>query len=218
MMICLAGLVSFLLVLTAEAQVGLTDENSLCKDTEQCLQHTTICNNTIYEVRRYESVKWVCTSFSAPNWMLGVGPAFWRVYNYLKDNNMGMSTSPGTVQKPADAPPNSWFSKFVNNPKLANLIPKMPEYTLCFLLPIEHQNNPPEPTDAKVEIVETEQRYVYVRAYNGSLTDESDQAKLLFNSINKKSYENARINALYNRPSMTQYIEVWVEANSTAQC
>ncbi|KAK7940468.1 hypothetical protein WMY93_003794 [Mugilogobius chulae] len=202
----LTGLVGFLLVLTAEAGLGESEENSLCNESPQCLQFETVCKDKNFEIRRYGPVKWVCTSFSAPAWMLGAAPAFWRLKNYLDDNEIPMITAPGILEMPADDPPPkpqnnqpSWISKL--KALSAKLIPKMHDYTLCFLPPMELQSNPPQPTNPKVKIVETAERYVYVRGYKDWVKSDAKEAKILLENINMTSYETSHFAVGYNRSS-----------------
>ncbi|KAK6311391.1 hypothetical protein J4Q44_G00170550 [Coregonus suidteri] len=56
-----AGLVGLLLILTAEARIGNSSESSFCTESRECLLYDLVCKNDDYEVRHYDSVKWVST-------------------------------------------------------------------------------------------------------------------------------------------------------------
>ncbi|XP_072298276.1 heme-binding protein 2-like isoform X1 [Eucyclogobius newberryi] len=214
MMIYLAGLVGFLLVLTAQAGGGFSGPK--CDKLEECLQFETICKNEDYEVRRYAPVKWICTSFSGLNWAFGIAPAFWRLKTYLEDNDVGMEI-PGIMAMPADDPPPSdgdWLSALNNIPKRLSKT-----YSICFPPSSEHQSNPPKPADPKVTIKSEGVRYMYVRGYNDWVKDDTAQANLLFSSLNMASYEKSHYAVGYNsQMNPNPYSEVWVEADGAPQC
>ncbi|XP_055008390.1 uncharacterized protein soul5 [Boleophthalmus pectinirostris] len=154
--------------------------------------------------------------------MLGVGPAFWRMKNYLDENQIPMKTAPAFIEMPPDDPPqtqnsqSSWLDKLKN---LSKLLPKIREYTICFLLPMENQSNPPQPTNSKVKIVETGERYLYVRPYNDWVKADAAEAQVLFNSINITSYEKPHYAVGYNSPmNPNPYSEVWVVVDGVPQC
>uniref|UniRef100_A0A4W6EWA4 Heme-binding protein soul5 n=1 Tax=Lates calcarifer TaxID=8187 RepID=A0A4W6EWA4_LATCA len=130
-MICLSGLVGFLLVLTTEARVGNSSELKFCSETEQCLLFDLICKTEEYEVRHYDSVKWVSTNETSFFMEFAAMKAFRRLYEYITGaNDQGKKiemTAPVLVKMPDK---NFW---------------QMGVYTMSFLLPAEYQINPPKP-------------------------------------------------------------------------
>ncbi|MEQ2305219.1 hypothetical protein AMECASPLE_035500, partial [Ameca splendens] len=85
--ICLSGFVGLLLVLTAEARVGNSSLLEFCRETEQCLLFDLICKTPKYEVRHYDSVKWVSTDYTTFSMELMMVPSFWRLYGYITGEN-----------------------------------------------------------------------------------------------------------------------------------
>ncbi|GLD70103.1 nuclear receptor subfamily 5 group A member 2-like protein [Lates japonicus] len=86
-MIYLSGLVGFLLVLTTEARVGNSSELKFCSETEQCLLFNLICKTEEYEVRHYDSVKWVSTNETSFFMEFAAMKAFRRLYEYITGAN-----------------------------------------------------------------------------------------------------------------------------------
>uniref|UniRef100_A0A3Q2TX60 Heme-binding protein 1 n=1 Tax=Fundulus heteroclitus TaxID=8078 RepID=A0A3Q2TX60_FUNHE len=208
-MICLTGLVGFLLVLTAEARVGNSSELDFCGETEQCLLFDLICKTNKYEVRHYDSVKWVSTDYSAISMEFIMIPSFWRLYGYITgDNNAGQKinmTAPVVMK----IPKKGIFGTF----------------TMSFLLPAEHQMNPPQPTNDNVYIQEMPAMNVYVTSYETFMITLNDKkhADTLAKALEKVSaqYEDGfHYAAGYNSPmsKKKRHSEVWYIAEGDPVC
>ncbi|XP_031723842.1 heme-binding protein 2 [Anarrhichthys ocellatus] len=206
-MICLSVLVGFLLVLTAEARVGNSSQLAFCTETEQCLLFDLICKTDDYEVRHYDSVNWVSTDETS--WFMDIATvtAFRRLFAYIAGNNIKM-TAPVLVKC---TPATSFWQTGT--------------YTMSFLLPVEHQKNPPKPTDVKVYINKMPDMKVYVRSYGGwmmSLT-EKKQVENLRNDLDKvgaEYKESFHYSAGYNSPMklFNRHNEVWYIVEDEPMC
>ncbi|KAI3359173.1 hypothetical protein L3Q82_002708 [Scortum barcoo] len=192
-----AGLVGFLLVLTAEARVGNSSELRFCFETPQCLLFDRICTADDYEVRRYTSVKWVSTEETSFIMELAAMRAFRRLYDYITGANKNGQkiemTAPVIVKMPAGK--RFW---------------EMGVYRMSFLLPAEHQKKPPKPTDEKVFIDEMPEMKVYVKSYGGWLSTTSDRnnAKELSDTLdlfNAEYRKDFYYGAGYNRMDLPGY-------------
>ncbi|XP_068193315.1 heme-binding protein 2 [Antennarius striatus] len=203
----LFGLIGFLLVLTTESRVGDSSQLPFCSETQQCLLFDLMCKTDQYEVRHYESVKWVTTEEAS--WFMETASmgAFWRLYQYISDNRIDM-TSP-VIIKINHTEPQWWMPKF---------------FSMSFLLPAEHQKNPPKPTNDQVRIVEMPDMKVYVKSYSGWMTTASDSynadqlpSALPATAKYNKAYHYA---AGYNSPMtmLNRHNEVWFVAEGEAEC
>ncbi|KAM6914012.1 heme-binding protein 2 [Lycodopsis pacificus] len=205
-MICLSVLVGFLLVLTAEARVGNSSELEFCCETEQCLLFDLICKTDDYEVRHYDSANWVSTKETS--WFPDIAAikAFKRLLAYIAGNNIKM-TAPVLVKH---TPTSFW---------------QPGTCTMSFLLPVEHQKNPPKPTDAKVYTKEMPDMNVYVRSYGGWMMSwtEKNQADNLRNDLDKvgaEYKESFHYSAAYNSPMklFNRHNEVWYLVEDEPMC
>ncbi|KAM3598828.1 uncharacterized protein V6R79_023115 [Siganus canaliculatus] len=204
MKVCFSGLVGLMLVLTAEARIGNSAELKFCSETEQCLLFNLTCATDEYEVRHYGSVKLVTTEDSS--WIMEIAAmrAFRRLFKYIgganaKGEKIAM-TAP-VIMKMEEVVKNFWESKV---------------YTMSFILPVEHQKDPPKPTDEKVTIQEMPNMNVYVRSFGGWLTGTSDRdnAKTLFSALKRvdaKFKKDFHFAAGYDSPMklFNRHNEVW---------
>ncbi|CAK6971145.1 heme-binding protein 2 [Scomber scombrus] len=243
-MIFISGLVGFLLLVTAEARVGNSSSLEFCTETQQCLLFDLICETGDYEVRHYDSVKWVSTKETSFFMEMAAMRAFKRLYQYITGANENAKKIGMTA------------------PVLVKMVDKkfweMGVYTMSFLLPLDHQINPPKPTDDKasfsakktsssifmfhsslsqtlednekcaglqVYIQQMPDMKVYVRSYGGWMTSMSDSnnAKSLSTALNsvdaeyKKGFHYA---AGYNSPMtmFNRHNEVWFVAEDEPVC
>ncbi|XP_032394505.1 heme-binding protein 2 [Etheostoma spectabile] len=211
-MIYLSGLVGFLLVLTAEARVGNSSQLEFCTETEQCLLFDLICKTDNYEVRHYDSVKWVSTEENSIFMGMAAMRAFKRLFNYIAGaNEKGKKikmTAPVLMKISEDM---SFFQPGT--------------YTMSFLLPSEDQTNPPKPNDNKVYIHQMADMKVYVRTYGGWMTSMSDRNKAsslssaldLVGAEYNKGFHYA---AGYNSPMtiLNRHNEVWFVVGNDPVC
>ncbi|XP_020335697.1 heme-binding protein 2-like [Oncorhynchus kisutch] len=148
----LAGSVGLLLILTADARVGNSSESSFCTETKECLLCDLVCKNDDYEVRHYDSVKWVSTDKEAHLMDKAIVTTFIRLFKYItRSNKAGINidmTVPVIVEE-------------------TKRISRSFVYTLSFVMPSAHHMTPPQPTDDKVYFTDMSDMKVYVRSYGG---------------------------------------------------
>ncbi|XP_004552165.1 heme-binding protein 2 [Maylandia zebra] len=210
-MIFVSGLVCFLLVLTAEARVGNSSELSFCTETPECLLFDLICKTKDYEVRHYDSVKWVSTNEKSFFMEMAMPVAFNRLFKYISgENQMGKKiqmTTPVVVKIPDKR---FW---------------QMGTYTMSFLLPTEHQENPPKPTNSDVYITDTPDMKVYAYSYGGWMTTFSDSSNAndlskTLDSVKAKYKKGSHCAVGYNSPMrmFNRHNEVWFVAEDEPVC
>merc|ERR1739838_646466 len=157
-MILIPGLVGLLLVLTADARLGYSSQlSTVCTETKECLLYDRICENENYEVRYYSSLKWVSTD--ASGLLMGVPTieAFMRLFRYIRGTNEQSATIDMT------------------SPVILKMNSNSNSYTMSFLLPSEHQANPPRPTDEQVYFTDMPDMKVYVIKYGLWITAASHE-------------------------------------------
>ncbi|KAM9540025.1 heme-binding protein 2-like [Salvelinus alpinus] len=211
-MVYFPGLVGLLLILTAEARIGNSSESSFCTESRECLLYDLVCQNDDYEVRHYDSVKWVSTDEECYFMDKAMYTAFQRLFKYITGSNKaGVNidmTTPVTVK--IEEKKRLWQSSV---------------FTLNFLLPSDYQMTPPQPTDDSVYFTETPDMKVYVRSYGGwmmSLTS-SVNSMLLKRQLDKvqatynKDYHYA---VGYDSPMkiLNRHNEVWYMVEGEPVC
>ncbi|XP_029946400.1 heme-binding protein 2-like [Salarias fasciatus] len=210
-MVFLAVLVGSLLMLTAEAKVGNASDAEFCFETEQCLLFDVICETDDYEVRHYDSVKWVSTNERSFMMEMAAMRAFRRLYGYITgDNEHGKKID-------------------MTTPVVVKMVDKKfwqrGTYTMSFLLPAEHQKNPPKPTNSEVFIHETPDVNVYVRSYGGWMTalEDDRQTRNLYGALDEvgaKYQKGYHFAVGYNSPMtmFNRHNEVWVVVEGDPVC
>ncbi|XP_041737995.1 heme-binding protein 2-like [Coregonus clupeaformis] len=211
-MVYFAGLVGLLLILTAEARIGNSSESRFCTESNECLLYDLVCKNDDYEVRHYDSVKWVSTDEESYFMDKAIYTAFRRLFKYITGSNKaGVNidmTAPVIVK--IEEKKKMWASSV---------------FTLSFLLPSTNQMTPPQPTDDKVYFTEMPDMKVYVRSYGGwmmSLTS-SVNSMLLKRQLDKvqatynKDYHYA---VGYDSPMkiLNRHNEVWYMVEGEPVC
>uniref|UniRef100_A0A4W5RJD5 Heme-binding protein 1 n=1 Tax=Hucho hucho TaxID=62062 RepID=A0A4W5RJD5_9TELE len=181
MWVYFAGLVGLLLILTAEARVGNSSESSFCTESRECLLYDLVCKNDDYEVRHYDSVKWVSTDEECYFMDKAMYTAFGRLFKYITGSNeAGVNidmTTPVTVK--IEEKKKMWQSSV---------------FTLNFLLPSDYQMTPPQPTDDSVYFTDTPDMKVYVRSYGGWMMSLTSSVNSL---LLKRQLDN--VQATYNK-------------------
>ncbi|XP_056144232.1 heme-binding protein 2 [Lampris incognitus] len=211
-MIFFAGLVVFLLLQTAEAGIGNSSESSFCTETNECLLFELVCQNEDYEVRHYDSLKWVSTNASSYFVDLSFMNSFRRLFKYLTGSNEDGAnldmTAPVVIKLNKKA---SFWQPHV--------------YTMSFLLPSKYQKNPPKPTDDKVYFNHMSEMKVYVTSYGGwmlssvakrqaeRLADLLDDAGAKYNHEYSYIVGYDSVMKLFNRHN-----EVWYEVEGEPVC
>ncbi|XP_034566714.1 heme-binding protein 2 [Notolabrus celidotus] len=210
-MILLSGLVGVLLVLTAEAGVGKSSPDNFCTETKECLTFEKICETDDYEVRHYGPVKWVSTKEESWSMDYASMKAFGRLFNYISGENAEGKKIEMTAPVVVDVPDKWFWEKGI--------------YTMSFLLPSDHQSNPPMPTDKEVYIHESPDMKVYVQSYGGWMTCVSDgwHAHSLCESLDMadaKYDKDIHYGVGYNSPMalFNRHNEVWYVVKGEPMC
>ncbi|KAK5856135.1 hypothetical protein PBY51_007753 [Eleginops maclovinus] len=217
MMICLSGLVGFLLMLTAEARVGNSSELHFCSETDQCLLFDLICKTEEYEVRHYGSVKAVSAEHSSYFMEIATFKLFRKLFDYISgDNEYGVKiemTAPVIIK----------ISEGKSSFPIFNM--KKYTYTMSFLLPTEHQENPPTPNDGKVFIGDMPAMTMYVRSFKGLMTSffytkVADSLSSDLDSEGAKYEKDHHYAVGYNSPKkmFDSYNEVWYVVQGDPVC
>uniref|UniRef100_A0A3Q3WJT8 Heme-binding protein 1 n=1 Tax=Mola mola TaxID=94237 RepID=A0A3Q3WJT8_MOLML len=209
----LYGLVGVLLVLTAEARIGNSTDLDFCTETKECLLFDLICKTDKYEVRRYDTEKWVTTEETSLFMELASMRAFKRLFKYITGANEGgkkVEMTAPVLMEIQDVEKRFWEPSY---------------YTMSFLLPTEHQKNPPEPTDSKVKIREIPGMTVYVQSYGGWMTSMSDKKEaktlsLALDSVGAKYRKGFHYATGYNSPMtlFNRHNEVWYAVEDEPVC
>ncbi|XP_029946399.1 heme-binding protein 2-like [Salarias fasciatus] len=210
-MVFLPGLVGFLFVLTAEAKIGKSVGSSICTETKECLDFDLICETENYEVRHYDSAKWVSTQEESYFMEMATSRAFRRLFKYITGANANGTKIDMTTPVLIDVKDKPFW--------------KIGNFTMSFLLPSEYQEDPPQPTDPSVYLHETPDMNVYVRSYGGWMTTFTDTSKASGLSQDLKS-AGAKFNKQvhyavgYNSPMtlLNRRNEVWFFAEDDPVC
>ncbi|XP_035685034.1 heme-binding protein 2-like [Branchiostoma floridae] len=137
------------------SQVVVGSQPSWCN--LECPGFTTRRTTGDYEVRDYESTKWVSTKISSMSYSIAGSRGFMKLFSYIGGANDGgvkiEMTQPVLTKIPEET--TWWFWK---------------EYTVSFMLPREHWRNPPTPTDSAVYIETLPAMRAYVKTYGGWAT------------------------------------------------
>ncbi|XP_067333638.1 heme-binding protein 2 [Channa argus] len=210
-MIYLSGLVGFLLVLSGEARVGNSSQLPFCFETKQCLLFDLFCKTDEFEVRHYDSVKWVSTDEASFLMEVAIYKSSGRLYEYIAGSNLNGHKIEMTAPVVVKIPDKRFW--------------EIGTYTMSILLPAEYQKNPPQPTDNKVYINKTPELNVYVKSYGGWVTFLSDKNTVtrlssaldLVGAEYKKDFHYV---AGYNSPItiFNRHNEVWVVAEDDPVC
>ncbi|TWW70121.1 heme-binding protein 2 [Takifugu flavidus] len=206
-------LVGVLLVITAEARIGSSSELDFNVDTEQTLLFDVICKTDKYEVRSYDSEKWVSTEASSFSMEFASITAFRRLFKYIA----GANEEGKKVEMTA---PVLMEMEDVDRPFWETVV-----YPMSFLLPAEHQENPPKPTDSNVKLRTFPKMNVYVLSYGGWMTslNEKSKAKALSKALDDagaKYIKGKHYAAGYNSPMtlFNRHNEVWYVVEGDPVC
>ncbi|XP_078606365.1 uncharacterized protein LOC144879029 isoform X2 [Branchiostoma floridae x Branchiostoma japonicum] len=170
----------------------------------ECPGFTLESTTDDYEARRYESTKWVSTKVSSMSYSIASSTGFGRLFSYISGANTPGAkiemTEPVLIKIPEET--SWWFWK---------------EYTVSFMLPREHWDNPPMPTNSDVYIDNMPAMTAYVKVYggwaNGWNTNSHRQGVEQKLAEEGQSFEDSfYFSAAYNAPfEMTnRRNEVWV--------
>lgn len=211
-MICLTGVTVLLFALAVDGRVGESTSDSFCTETKECLMYDLVCAGDDYEVRHYDTAKWVTAEAESYFMDIAIPRAFRKLFKYITGENVAGAkidmTAPVIIKVNESA--SIWQSSV---------------YVLSFLLPSNYQANPPKPTDPSIYFTDTPDMKVYVRSYGGwmmSLVSKS-QAQSLKTSLDtvQASYETKYYyNVGYDSPMkiVNRHNEVWYIATGEPVC
>ncbi|XP_028841789.1 heme-binding protein 2 [Denticeps clupeoides] len=161
MMADLTGIVVLMLLLVAsEARVGDSTETSFCTETKECLEYDLVCKNEEYEVRHYDSTKWVSADAQSYFMEVAINRGFMKLFRYIQGaNDAGVKidmTAPVIIKTKEDR--SVW---------------QQSNYTVSFLFPSRYQNGEaiPKPTEESVYLTNMPESHVYVKSYGGWMLD-----------------------------------------------
>ncbi|KAL2101569.1 hypothetical protein ACEWY4_003330 [Coilia grayii] len=200
--------------LAVEARVGDSAASSFCTETKECLLYTSICSGDEYEVRHYDSAKWVSAVEESFFMDMAITRAFWKLFKYIQGNNAaGMKidmTAPVIIKT-----------------KEGTSMWKSSEYTVSFLLPSAFQQgqDAPAPTDKGVFFNTMPDMKVYVKSYGGWLmgVTSSKNAQDLKRSLHEAgaSYnQDFHYDVGYDSPMKMRdrHNEVWYQVKGDHVC
>ncbi|XP_037103376.1 uncharacterized protein soul5l [Syngnathus acus] len=200
------------LVVTTEASVGPSTNDSFCTESKECLEFELVCKTDEYEVRHYSPTRWVSTDAEAYFMGVGAAMAFRRLFQYITGaNEAGVQmemTAPVLVKIPGET--KMW------EPAV---------YTLNFPLPQAYQDKPPAPTNDKLYFTEMPEMDVYVRSYGGWMLSVTSRlhAHLLTKELERvrASYNHTyHYGVGYDSPLklLNRHNEVWYVSKGSPVC
>uniref|UniRef100_A0A8B9DF74 Heme-binding protein 2 n=1 Tax=Anser cygnoides TaxID=8845 RepID=A0A8B9DF74_ANSCY len=116
-----------------------------------------------YELRQYETAKWVSTVIRGETQKEALRQGFWKLFHYIQGKNEKEMKIDMTV-------PVTCLVKHV-----------CADFKVSFFVPFEHQDSPPQPTDSDVFIEERKTAAVFVRSFSGFASTEkyAEEAEVL---------------------------------------
>ncbi|XP_046347443.1 heme-binding protein 2-like isoform X2 [Haliotis rufescens] len=139
-----------------------------------------------FEERHYEACKWVSTKVMAMTYKDGVSAGFWRLFKYISGENEAKQkvemTAPVATQVVPGAGPNCEST-----------------FTVSFYIPLEHQADPPKPTNPDVFISDWPEINLAVKSFSG-FAKESDwisKGRELAEDVEKTDLKNKFVKEYY---------------------
>ncbi|XP_071535629.1 heme-binding protein 2-like [Panulirus ornatus] len=121
--------------------------------------YTVVAEKDGYEERLYPARKWACTTMKGTSQQALVSPMFRALFNYISgknDPNIRIDmTSPVTTYVEPGAGPTCESS-----------------FTMAFLVPEQHQENPPLPLDKNIFIEDRQELTILTRRFGGYTSEE----------------------------------------------
>ncbi|XP_022110842.1 heme-binding protein 2-like [Acanthaster planci] len=124
-----------------------------CHELE-CPKFKEDYNSSDYQIRRYETSKWVSTTITGIDYQAASEEAFLRLYEYIQGQNDQKVKIPMTVPVINSVQPGL-------GPVCAS------NFTFSFFVPFEFQSNTPKPTNPELFLTTLDQHKAYVRVYSG---------------------------------------------------
>ncbi|XP_063078411.1 heme-binding protein 2-like [Engraulis encrasicolus] len=139
----------------------------------QTPKHTTLeSKSKDYELRKYESAKWVSTELKGLGAEAAMKEAFSKLFKYIQGDNdrkekVDMTAPVTCLIKPGSTPESE------------------SSFTVSFFIPEQQQADPPKPTNPDIHIENRLEMTVYVRTYGGFSNDQifSDELQKLVASL-----------------------------------
>ncbi|TKS76159.1 Heme-binding protein 2 [Collichthys lucidus] len=119
-----------------------------------------------YEVRIYQAAKWVSTTVSGMQWDAAMNTGFRRLFSYIQGNNHSKVNVDMTAPVSCRVDPGA-------GPACES------QFTISFYIPEEHQDSPPEPSDAQVYVEQRKEFTAYVRTYGGFSNEKMKREELM---------------------------------------
>jgi len=155
-------------------------------DYEQ-IPYTTVQKFNGYEEREYPSLKWACTEETYPMEEATEDTSDWNLVKMIKE----MMSKLGRKKKPSSKMFMRLFRYIsgvnLQREKIEMTVPVLQKRTphedgtitnsMCFYLGKKHQDNPPEPEEAEVKIVDMKAMNVFVYMFGGYAMQDSVWAK-----------------------------------------
>ncbi|XP_050726368.1 heme-binding protein 1-like [Eriocheir sinensis] len=154
-----------------------------------------------YEERAYPASPWVCHTNTISD-EGGRTNSFWPLFRYITGNNNKNTDIPMTAPVTTRLQQNgeAWDSQ------------------MCFYIPKAHQQNPPEPADEAVKVVNRPAMNVFARRVGGNLTSSEwknlrDELKTLLETNEPSADLSFYYTAGYDSPrkATNRRNEVWYE-------
>ncbi|TNN08884.1 Heme-binding protein [Schistosoma japonicum] len=125
------------------------------------------------ELRRYDSLRWVCVLSHESSVHNAVGSCFWKLFRYIGRKNEEGTKVPMTAPVTVESKPDHTSV--------------MKCFTVGFYIPEAFQANPPTPTEKGVFIETRPAMEVYCRTYSGHSNDEKvlDNVRKLGESLDQ---------------------------------
>ncbi|KAK7084288.1 Heme-binding protein 2 [Halocaridina rubra] len=148
--------------------------------------YTIIVERGGYEERLYPARKWACTKMKGMDQSSLISPMFRKLFNYISGKNEPNiridMTSPVTTYVEPSAGPTCEST-----------------FTMGFLVPEEHQNLPPPPSDKSIFIEERPTLTVYTRRFGGYTSDDIilKEARDLAEEIQKQNEPSVNFDQYY---------------------
>ncbi|XP_077148929.1 heme-binding protein 2 [Ranitomeya variabilis] len=160
-----------------------------------------------YEMRQYEPTKWVSTELiMVKDWDSAVSTCFMRLFSYIQGNNEKKVKVEMTA-------PVTTFIEPGTGPACESTI------TVSFYIPLDHQDDPPKPSEINVFVTERPQTTVYVRSFGGFTNGVKNQEQILqlsecLKRDGKLFDESIYYTAGYDSPFklLNRHNEVWLIA------
>ena len=177
------------------------DEPDFCHDLD-CPKYTLASKKDGYEVRKYESSRWVGVTMTSNDWYGSVNEAFEMLFNYISGQNDKQTKIPMASPVATKIEPGQ-------NGQPSN-------YTILFFTPFEFKEDTPKPTNPKLAIVDLPAITAYVISFEGferdtQLLEYAEKLRSDLERDNEDYVKGAFFTAGYDPPYrfIGRHNEVW---------